>query len=210
MPCWSIHLGVSYEVNKKYKYDKDLVYFGSILPDFLNRDYSHYYKNHVIDFDSFLNDYKNNLDNPLIIGYYIHLLTDYYFNSYVSDNCWIYDNNNNVIGIKLINGEKMYNDDKKYLRDFKQNDFKNFGSYLVNNNLLEYPIDSDKIYNTIKELNIKLNKRTIIDKINYFKSDDFYNYNTYNGYKLFNKETYDKIYNDCIDYIISKINNISL
>ena len=210
MPCWSIHLGVSYEVNKNFNYDKDLIYFGSLLPDFLDRDYSHYYENNSINFDKFLNDYKNDLKNPLIIGYYIHLLTDCFYNNYVSLNSFISDKDGKLIGIKLYDGNIIYNENKKELRAFKQNDFKNYGSYLVSNNLLELPFDADKIFKNTNELNINISKDEIKKRINYFKSDDFLNYNSYNGYKLFSKEIYDKIYNDCINFIINEINNISL
>lgn len=210
MPCWSIHLGISYEVNKKLKYDKDLIYFGSVLPDFLDRNYSHYYEENIINFNKFLNDYKENINNPLIIGYYIHLLTDHYYNNIVLNECYINNKEGKLIGIKQYNGEIIYNDNQKECRNIKQNDFKNYGSYLISNNLLDYPKDIDKIYKMTKELNFEINKEKIKEKIDYFKSDEFLNYNTFNGYKLFTKEKYDKIYNDCIKFIINKINNIKL
>lgn len=132
MPCWSIHLGVSNEVNNKFNYDKELLYFGSILPDLIDRDKGHYYNNQVINFDNFLNEYKDNMDNPLIIGYYIHLLTDYYYNNFVHKNSWIKDDKNNTIGIRLVDGNEIYNNDPIFFRNFKQNDFKNYGCFLIN------------------------------------------------------------------------------
>ena len=210
MPCWSIHLGVCNEVNNIFNYDKELLYFGCLLPDLIDRDTSHYYKDHIISFDDFFNDYKDNISNPLILGYYIHLLTDYYYNNFVYKNSWIKDKDNNIIGIKLVDGNYIYNNDPIFRRNFKQNDFKNFGCYLVNNTLLELPNDYNKIYNNMKNLNIKMNRNSIKDRINYLQSDDFYKYNSFNGYKLFNKDTYEIIYRDCIQFIIDKINNISL
>ena len=208
MPCWSIHLGVCKEVNKKFNYNKDLILFGSILPDLLDRSVSHYYNNHVIDFDMFMSDYKDRLDNPLIIGYYIHLLTDYYYNKFVLENSWINDSDGNLIGIKLLDGKVIYNNDYKYCRDFKQNDFKNYGNYLITENLLDYPKDGDLIYNNIVKLKIQMDKDKVMKNVDYFNTDDFYSYNSFNGYKMFDKETYDNLYKDCIDYIIDKINNM--
>lgn len=207
MPCWSIHLGVCKEVNNEIELDNDLIYFGCILPDILDKKYSHYYENYTINIDGFLNDYKDRMNNPLIMGYYIHLLTDLFYNDYVDKHSFLFKDNK-IQGIKLFDGKIINSDDYKYCRDFKQDDFKNYGYYLISNGLLEFPKDIDKIDNNLKELNISLDKNIIINKVNDFYNGNFYNYNSFNGYKLFDKETYDKLYKDCINYIIQNIKNI--
>ena len=53
----------------------------------------------MININKFLNTYKNELNNDLILGYYSHLLTDTYFNNVVYTKCWVQDINNNIIGI---------------------------------------------------------------------------------------------------------------
>ena len=209
MPCWSIHLGVCKEVNKKLKLDNDLVLFGSILPDFLDRSYSHYYDGYLPDFDLFFNEYKDNINNPLIVGYYIHLLTDYFYNDFIYNKSFVYKDNK-LIGIKLLNGDIIDSNDFHYCRRIKHDDFKNYGNYLIDNNGVEYPNDVDKIYKSVKELNIHMDKDIIKKRIDYFNKDDYLNYNSYNGYKLYDKKTYDKLYKDCINYVIDKINNIDL
>ena len=210
MPCWSIHLGVCREVNKKYKLDNDLVLFGSILPDFLDRSYSHYYDGGPLpNFDLFLNKFKDNINNPLVIGYYIHLLTDYYYNDYIYSKSFIYKDDK-LIGIKLFNGKIIESNDFHYCRRIKQDDFKNYGSYLINNNMLDYPKDYNKIYRSIQELGFSIDKDKVIDKVNYFNTDDFLKYNSYNGYLLFDKDIYDRLYEECINFIIEKINDINL
>ena len=204
MPCWSIHLGVCKEVNKVLNLDEDLMYFGCVLPDILNKDYSHFYDHHKIDFNQFFNVYGDVINHPLMMGYYIHLLTDFYYNKFVYDNSFIVKDNK-VQGIKLVNGRKIFPKNPSFCREFKQYDFKNYGSFLIENNLLDIPRDVDKIYNSIKKLNIDLDKNTLIDKLNYFNSKDFYEYNNFHGYKLFNKDTYDLLYKDCVNFIILSI-----
>ena len=207
MPCWSIHLGVCTEVNKKFNLDKDLVLFGSILPDLLDRRYSHYYDGYLPNIESFINKYKDNINNPIIIGYYIHLLTDYYYNEYIYSNCFVYKDKE-LIGVKLLNGDLISSNDFKYCRRVKQDDFKNYGNYLINSDLIEYPINYNKIYDSIKELDFNIDLDNIKDKVNYFKSDKYFEYNIFNGYKLLDKTNYDKLYNDTINKIISKLYDI--
>jgi hypothetical protein len=56
----------------------------------INRYTAHFYDNipfssspkeKMININKFLNTYKNELNNDLILGYYSHLLTDTYFNN---------------------------------------------------------------------------------------------------------------------------------
>ena len=72
----------------------------------------------MININKFLNTYKNELNNDLILGYYSHLLTDTYFNNVVYTKCWVRDTNNNIIGIKFKNNKIKYIDieDKKKLK----------------------------------------------------------------------------------------------
>ena len=50
MPNWSVHLAVSKEVNKKLNLNKDLFYYGNLIPDvdkgtIINRYTAHFYDN---------------------------------------------------------------------------------------------------------------------------------------------------------------------
>lgn len=92
MPSWSIHLKIGKELNKKLNINNDSFMFGSLIPDAdsdwkIGRFKAHYYGNlkfpkcpneNMIDLKAFINDYKEYMQNPLIIGYYCHLLTDNY------------------------------------------------------------------------------------------------------------------------------------
>ena len=50
MPSWSVHLAVAKEVNKKLNLNKDLFYYGNLIPDvdkgtIINRYTAHFYDN---------------------------------------------------------------------------------------------------------------------------------------------------------------------
>jgi len=180
MPSWSVHLAVAKEVNKKLNLNKDLFYYGNLIPDvdkgtIINRYTAHFYDNipfpscpkeKMINISKFLNTYKNELNNDLILGYYSHLLTDTYFNNVVYTKCWVQDTNNNIIGIKFKNSKIKYidiEDKKKQKRKYKHKDFELYGKYLY--------------------LERKFKHR----------------------YCLFTKEELNTIFNDCVNYIIKEI-----
>ena len=61
MPNWSVHLAVSKEVNKKLNLNKDLFYYGNLIPDvdkgtIINRYTAHFCDN--IPFSSCLKEIK--------------------------------------------------------------------------------------------------------------------------------------------------------
>lgn len=119
MASWNIHLSIAKKVNEQLKLNKDLFYFGNLIPDVdkdssIGRYNTHYYddipfpscpKEKMINIEKFLNDYKEDLDNPLILGYYSHLLADNYYNNIVYSKCWILDEEKNIIGIRFKNNK---------------------------------------------------------------------------------------------------------
>lgn len=105
MPSWGIHLKLAKKLNNKLNIDKDLFTFGNLIPDVDNdsiytRKDAHYYTgirfnkcpNELeIDLKKFLTDYKGKLNNPMILGYYCHILTDEFYNEYIYINKWVQD-----------------------------------------------------------------------------------------------------------------------
>ena len=230
MPSWPIHFAIAKEVNKVLNLDNDLFYYGNILPDIgnkfnINRDDVHYYgipfefcpKEERIDLERFLKDYKEYLDNPLILGYYSHLLTDNYYNEIVYKRCWILDNNGNIIGIRLKNGS-IHNipidDPRKEKKKYKHHDLELYGRYIYDKNII--PKDKLKIYDNIKYVkNGYLTKEIVDDRFIQFDSN--YPKNSKlslkeklfkNKYYLFIKEELDNMFNDCCKLIISEINKL--
>ncbi len=222
MPSWSIHLKIGKKLNKKLKLDNDLFMFGSLIPDTdsdwnKHRFDAHYYgnlkypkcpKENMIDLKSFISDYKDNINNPMIIGYYCHILTDYFYNEYIYYNKWVQNEKNEIIGIKRKDGTII--DIKNNLRDslkYKHNDLELFGKRIFNSEELIIPNYSDKFIESINILKDRfINIDNVKKRINYL-NDDFKEFNKISDeevnkeYELFTQEELDNLLNKCIDYI---------
>lgn len=231
MPSWAIHLKVGKEINKKLKANNDEFMFGSLVPDTdsdwkLSRFKAHYYGNlkfpkcpceNMIDIDEFLKDYKEKLNNPLIIGYYCHILTDNFYNEYIYYNKWIKNENNDVIGIKKIDGTIIdVSDDYTKTLKYKHKDLELYGKRIFNCEKLYIPKDISKINNSICLLtNNFINLGDVKKRIDYL-NDGFVEFNRINDfemerkYELFTKEELDKLLNDCINYIIKELKKVGI
>lgn len=231
MPSWSIHLAVAKKVNEKLKLNKDLFYYGNLIPDvdkgtWLGRYEAHYYnsnlpfptcpKEHMIDINLFLEDYKDKLSNPLILGYYSHLLTDNFYNNEIYTNKWVQDDKNNIIGIQLKDGKILnidVEDKKRQKRKYKHKDFELYGKYLFKNKQIELPKDVLIIKNNIRYLKNKFLTDELVDcRMNYL-NNNFKKFNKLkfkeliiqHNYKLFSKKELDKIFDDCVDIVLQRI-----
>ncbi len=120
MPSHKIHLAIAKKVNEYLKLDQDSIMLGSILPDMSeekNHAKSHYQKIEIdkglANPDSFIKDNKKYLNNPVIIGMLIHILTDRFYNKYMFNNFFICDKNGNDLGIKMKNKEVLMSSEKR-------------------------------------------------------------------------------------------------
>lgn len=233
MPSWSIHLALAKEISKKLNINDEAFVYGNLIPDVdkgtsISRYNAHYYsdlpfpscpKENMIDINSFMCDYKVNINNPLILGYYCHLLTDNFYNNVVYSKCWVQDSDNNIVGIKLKNGKVIYIDseDKKNIKKhYKHRDFELYGKYLFNNGLVVIPSDIETIVKDIKCLKDDfLDENMVVKRVSYLK-DRFKKFNKLSlkekvlkhNYKLFTKEELDKVYCECIEYILTEIKKL--
>ena len=216
MPSHKIHLAIAKKVNDKINMDLDSIMLGSVLPDICdNKDHSisHYQsgKNDLEGLanpDIFIEKYKDKLDNPIMVGYLIHILTDRYYNEYIIKHFYIYDENENGIGIYLKGKKKIL--DGKTRKKLKHKELEIYDKWLLNHKLVpkfnnikcidnvmdiqEATFDRERLKNYI----ITSNKD--VDKINIFSRFCFYNY------KITTKEELDKIFNGCINYILDYLN----
>ena len=228
MPSWSIHLKIGKKLNEKLKLDDDSFLFGSLLPDVdsnwgKRRFETHYYgkktfpkcpKESMIDIESFLYDYKDKLTNPLIIGYYTHLLTDNYYNEYVYYNKWIQDEFNNIIGIRRNDGGviNVYNDFEKQLK-YKHTDLELYGKKIFQHKDLIIPKNIDSILKSIDLLKDKfVTKENVIYRINYLNNEfiDFNKIDEDKEYELFNEKELDDLLNNCIKYILKELKKVGV
>ena len=85
-----IHICVANEINKVLKRDDRKLLIGTIAPDISkligeSKYYSHFLDdidNNIPNLEKFLNKYKCYLDDDFVLGYYIHLYTDYLWFKY--------------------------------------------------------------------------------------------------------------------------------
>lgn len=169
MPSWITHLVVANEIQTK---ERNEFIFANVMPDILEgynvkkvseiiRDYStHFPKlkelNNIIvklpDIEYFKEKYKNQMSNPIIKGYYTHLLTDYYWNNYaIGKYFYNFDKEKDLVKLKLQDGnEKICTWDEAV--KIKQKDFSQFTNYLKHNKKMKTPIFTEKIEEYSKEL----------------------------------------------------------
>ena len=190
MPSWAIHLAEANKVRKKLNLndrDENIFMLGNIVPDILNgyvvdkishkvsHDETHYQKRIKIDnhyekrynLNKFYEDFHNKFNNPIILGYYSHLLTDFYWNNLTYGKNGIFDKNKYLIGLKGNNGKKII-DEKDNLRKIKTNDFKIFSKYIYKNKLFKIPEYDDKIIDYLKELEfLNMEKEDVLEALNY-------------------------------------------
>lgn len=110
MPNDKIHRIVAKKINdetRKYQNKEfKLFEFGSIAPDsWRNTASITRLDSHFNSPKAFLKKYKNTLDNPFMFGYYVHILTDYYWYSLIRNN--------------LIYNDSHY---RKLINDYNLND----------------------------------------------------------------------------------------
>ena len=198
MPSHKIHICVGEKIKEKYKFS-DLFLLGCVIPDLCTTTHfkSHFKITHSdYDINKFINKY--NLDNEILIGYLVHLLTDVYYNDYVINNYFLFDENQMLCGVKMKDKDYYCNPDEAC--DIKQTDFTNYDYYLLNNRLVP------------KLKNISLDNLPIVDEcmyeVEYLKSYIEYHNNEVENkinndiiFNIFTKEELDNLFNDCTNYI---------
>ncbi len=203
-----IHMAVANEVNKILKRDQDKILIGSIAPDISknigeSKNKSHFIEKGVKDIpniDKFLAKYKNNLNDDFVLGYFIHLYTDYlwykYFMTEISlDNC-----------ITKLDGT-VVKCTENMIKMYIYNDYTNLNIQLID----EYNMDLSIFYNELPEiqniikeipmekLGIIIDKASIIIENSKVRKDLVFNID---NIKIFVKTS--------VEFIISKLQELEL
>ena len=168
MASFLIHMAVAHEVNKYLNRDYDKILFGSVAPDISkligeSKEKTHFQttNNDIPNMERFLSLYGKYLKDDFVMGYYIHLYTDYlWYSEFLKEKY-------NDEYIRLFNGNVIPYDDDLFLNytytDYTSINNKLVDTYKINLDFLYHNIP--KIENIIKEMNIKkldvLQKRII-------------------------------------------------
>ena len=202
MPNWKIHLEIAKRLNKKFNYTQNKLeefYLGNILPDInncfivkdistkLEHKYTHYQDEiEIPSYKNFEKIYKNKIyEEPIIVGYYIHLYTDYTWNNYFYTN---FNDNEKLRG--LSHEEK---------RTLKQDDFKVYNNLFIDNK--PKFLNKENLVEKSKKIDrISINKEDI-EKVEKFLDEQI---KTENTFKILTKEILDKMMCNTISHFQEK------
>lgn len=191
-PSWKTHLEIGERLNNYLKFKKeDLSIFllGTLLPDINNgyvvSDISKIIPHNITHLGDFVEEYyldfyqkyesEINSRNPIFLGYFVHLFTDYMFNNDF---------------YKRFNSNEINNTDLKKL---KHNDFKIF-----NNSFINRTISITNTNNLLIECN-KIDNVSIIESDIYKVINYLDNYSTIDGdFKLYTIYELNKLVEDTV------------
>ena len=151
-----IHIAVANEINKKINYDKNKLLLGSIAPDISKLIGETRLKSHFLDsnktdipnIDKFLEKYQNRITDDFVMGYFIHLYTDYLWFKYFIPEFYSKPMITKLDGSVIKANSKM-------LSLYIYNDYTNLNIKLLD----EYNLDLKIFYNEIPVI------ENIIDEI---------------------------------------------
>lgn len=156
-----IHIAIANEINKKLNRNNKNILIGSIAPDIakligMQKKDSHFQDTNedLPHLDRFLKKYIKNFNDDFVVGYYIHLYTDYLWFKY-----FVPDFYNNGIIYKL-NG-----DIENIKNEMKCNYFYNDYTSLNLNLIDEYNLDLSIFYEEVPKFN-NIIKEIPMDQIN--------------------------------------------
>lgn len=221
MPNWGEHLLIANKILEKVKIDENLFLFGNILPDvqdgYLVKGISNiqpHKKNHYDlsgekfnpnnkkEYEVFYEIYSKKMNNPIIMGYLTHLMTDALWNDiFYNEKC--IKENGKLIGFINKNG-KLIRGDKNDLRMNKQSDFRIYSSYIYKNHYMKLPKFSSEVAqnaNIIEIININdEDVKKVVDYINKSKTDAI---NQSQEMQIFTIEELEKEIDRTVDIIYS-------
>lgn len=234
MPSWAIHLVTAKKLVKIQPIqDKNAFYLGNLLPDIPNgyiiANPSHPIKHGITHWDReqiiegkkqircqpelFQEKYQDKMNNPIVLGYYTHILTDYYWNALTYDNYGIYNEQKERIGLKLKTGNYLC--DKDEARKIKTNDFKLYAWHLYKTNQVQEIHQPKNILTYLKDLSwLKLQEIDIQKTVDYIqekrqKKDQILEPEEKNEYQIYSLTEMKQNLEASIEFILEKGKNIT-
>ena len=225
MPSWITHLVTANRLLEKIEIkDKNSFLFGNIMPDILNnyivkdtnvhKEYktTHFSDDVIINGikyefpnpEKFFVEYKEKMNNPVIVGFYVHLLTDYFWNNISYTNH--FKEHNGSVEVRFVDGTIQDVEFNSAIR-IKQRDFAKFTEFLKNDisiDRINYSEELVKLSNEITE--IPLTKadieKTLVEVDKFLLSEETLEVRNYN---LFTQDKLEEYLEQSIYYIIEKL-----
>lgn|SRR5574344_571087 len=226
MPSWEMHLKVADKIKEKLNIfdDKDKFYIGNVLPDVysgyviknmsktIDYEETHYPVKTVInlatfvlpDFEKFKNIHYDDMNDLLILGYFTHLMTDYFFNKYTYSKKYVIDDHGKILGFKTKRNEILNCSINTTIR-VKHEDFSAFSDLLkINTYNFSYNSTLFDSLSKLKTFNLEVDD---VQKIfNYLNSlKDKQNIKEKRSLVMFSKDELDNMLNECVDFVSSYI-----
>lgn len=215
MPSWKIHSKIANDLSKELKVNKKYFMIGNLLPDQdkynipnihkrIDRTITHFISKEDLkigvnlpDYNKMYEKYKNQFRNPVLLGYLVHLLTDFYWNNYIYNKYFIKEDNK-YIGVKTIDGN-IIKCDFSEANTIKQNDFEKFNSVLsVRKNNFIFCVNN----NFFKEIDeLKLSKKEIYSVGKYLDLSHKKN-ETDDDYKILNEKELNNLLEDSKSFVL--------
>ena len=199
-----IHMAVASEINKKIKADESKLLIGSIAPDISKLVGQSKKKSHFIseikdipDLEKFLKKYKKHLNDDFVLGYYIHLFTDYLWFKYFLPGIY----NKNLIA-KLDGSVVSCTEEMALL--YIYNDYTNLNIKLID----KYNLNLKIFYNSIPKIDniideIKMDKLFLV--VN--KAGEIIINSKKHKEMLFNMEYVNHFIDLCVNIILDDLRN---
>ena len=197
-----IHIAVAKKLNEQLKMNEKELFLGTIAPDISkhigqDRKISHFLdENRIPNLNLFLKKYNNSLNIPFIMGYYIHLFTDYLWFKYFFNEI-----TNLNTSITLLNGDTI-KCSKEEINKLIYNDYTNLNILLIE----EYNLDLSLFYEEIEIPKIKFTEipldklQIIVDQMGVIIENSKKSF-TYS----FNLDNVKQFINTCTDLISNDI-----
>lgn len=231
MPSWVTHLVTANKILERLQTkdikenEKGEFVFGNIMPDIFNgfnitvTNRLSYYTTHfakkvqingidlpIPDIDRFKQEYKSEIaNNPVICGFYTHLLTDYFWNEYSYKNYFeIYDKEQRIVKLRYKDGKQEILTWAEAVRE-KQKDFALFAQFLRGKLGKQILMDANEILlcsQDIKEF--KFTKEEIektIEYLNDIKEGVIAN----TEYKIFTQSEFEQKLEESIEFIMENL-----
>ncbi len=150
-----IHICVAKKINEKLQVEEKPFLLGSIAPDISKqigeaREKSHFLtslKSDVPDIRAFLDKYQNSLNNPFLLGYFVHLYTDkIWFDEFMRERLLHHS-------IHLLDGTTV-NLPPDEIREIIYNDYTNINVDLID----EYDLDLSLFYEDFPLPNVEMDE----------------------------------------------------
>lgn len=197
-----IHIAVAKKLNEQLKMNEKELFLGTIAPDISkhigqDRKISHFLdENRIPNLNLFLKKYNNSLNIPFIMGYYIHLFTDYLWFKYFFNEI-----TNLNTSITLLNGDTL-KCSKEEINKLIYNDYTNLNILLIE----EYNLDLSLFYEEIEIPKVKFTEipldklQIIVDQMGIIIENSKKSF-TYS----FNLDNVKQFINTCTDLISNDI-----